>query len=177
VRRGWWRRNLWGLIVVLPLIGGFFALNAQDFYNANFASTPRDPAPVDADGAAVLDDYHVAIDSFESVGEDDPALLDRGVTVAGSVQAWRAVVDFTGPEEMADCTEVDLIDDGARIHPAGPSLLDGIGALSCNADDIGAPSPYQSTFYFLLPAQAQPQALRIIWEPLLPRYIELPVAG
>jgi hypothetical protein len=178
MRRGWWRRNVWGLVLVLPLTAGLFAGNADALYRMNIASEPRDPAPIDADGTAVLDDFQVAIDSFESVSEDDEALFERDITLADSVQAWRAVLHFTGPEkEMGNCTKVALVDAGGRVYPAGPSLLGGLGAIGCLPDETDSPSPYISTVYFLLPAEAQPQTLRIVWEPLLPRYVGLPVAG
>jgi hypothetical protein len=175
MRRGWWRRNVWGLILMLPLAAGLFAGNADLLYHANFLAKPRQPAPVDGTGTAVLDDFQVELESFESVREDDPDFVDRDISLPGSVQAWRAIVRFTGPEEVSLC-DVALVDESDRVYPAGPAMIP-LGAFGCNPDDFESPSPYTSTFYFMLPAQARPQSLRITWDPLLPRYVQLPVSG
>jgi hypothetical protein len=176
MRHGWWRRNLWGLILLLPVTAGLFAFNADLLYDVNILAKPRDPVPVDATGTAVLDNFEVTLESFESVSEDDPAFLDRDITVPESVQAWRAVVRFSGPEDDLSLCKVALVDEGDRAYPSGPVMLP-LGPFGCSPDDYESPSPFTTTFYFLLPAQARPQALQITWLPLLPRYVQLPVDG
>jgi hypothetical protein len=176
MRRGWWRRNLWGLILLLPVTAGLVAFNADLLYNANIMAAPRDPAPVDAAGSAVLDDFEVSLESFESVADDDLALTDRDITLPASVQAWRAIVRFSGPEDDLSLCDVSVIDDDDRPYPSSPSMLP-LGGYGCNPDDFESPSPFTATFYFVLPAQAHPQALQITWPPLLPRYVRLPVDG
>lgn len=168
--RGWWRRNVWGLILVLPLTAGLFALNADGLYDANIRFKPRDPVPVDATGTAVLDDFRVAVDSFGPVPADDPALLEYDIALPRSVQAWRAVVRFDGPEDELSPCSVGLIDEHDRIYSS-----QSIGAVGCQPDEFDSPSPFTTTFYFLLPEPTQPQALQITWPVLLPRYVRLPV--
>lgn len=174
--RGWWRRNVWGLIFVLPVTAGLFAFNADLLYNVNFATKPTQQAPIDGTGTAVLDDIQVALDSFEPVDDDDSALASRGISLPSSVQAWRAAVTLSGPEDSLSLCTVVLVDAAGRQYPSSPRALP-LGAFGCSPDDSDATSPYTSTFYFLLPAPARPQALQISWAPLLPRYVQLPVGA
>jgi len=176
---GWWRRNVWGLILVVPLTAGLFAINAEIIYDANYGFTPQRPAPIDATGTAVLDDYRAKLTSIDPVGRRDDELADRGITLPDSVQVWRAVVTFTGSPEssIGTCNEIALIDEDERAYSSAPDALDYLGAYTCGPDDYEASSPYTTTYYFLLPAQSRPQALRIVWRPLLPRYVRLPVAA
>lgn len=175
MKRGWWRRNVWGLVLLLPLTAGIFASNADRLYEDNIKYTPRQPVPVDASGTAELDDFRVSVTSFEPVSNDDPQLVDRGITLPASVQGWRAVLTFAGPETgLGACNEVALIDERERFYPARPDTLS-LGAYTCHADEFEDVSPYPTTFYFLLPAQSRPQAVRVVWTPLLPRYVRLPV--
>lgn len=175
MRRGWWRRNVWGLILVVPVTAGLFAFNADLLYNANFAAEPRQPVPVDEDGTAVLDDIRMTLDSFESVDSDDSALVDRDIALPASVRAWRAAVTISASENYSLC-EANLVDVAGRRYPSSPPMLP-LGAYGCGPDETDAPSPYTTTFYFLLPASARPQALQISWTLLLPRYVRLPVEG
>lgn len=174
MRRGWWRRNVWGLIFVLPVVAGLFAFNADLLYRANFESTPREPAPVDGTGTAVLDDIRVTLESVEAVDSDDSALAERDISLPASVQAWRAAVTISAPEEGYSLCTAALVDTAGRQYPSSPRALP-LGTFGCSADDPDASGPYTATFYFLLPAPARPQALQISWTPLLPRYVQLPV--
>lgn len=166
--QGWWRRNWWGLALLLPLVAGLFTLNARYLYEANFLDQPRRPAPVDASGAAVLDELRAIVDSFDPVPANDPELASHYVTVPDSLRLWRAVVTFDGPEDILWRCEAQLVDQQGRSYPAAALGLLTLGA-KC------APGESDPTFYFLLPEQAHPQALRFIWPELLPRYIRLPV--
>ena len=85
------------------------------------------------------------------------------------------------PEEVVGAggdslVQVALVDEGDRAYPSGQVMLP-LGPFGCSPDDYESPSPFTTTFYFLLPAQARPQALQITWLPLLPRYVQLPVDG
>jgi hypothetical protein len=171
--RGWWRRNLWGLILVVPMTAGLFAINADGLYEANIRLKPRDPVPVDGGGTAVLDDLRVSLESFGSVSADDPDLAEESVTLPGSVTAWRVVVTFDGPDDQLSACSVGLVDERDRVYSS--KSLGALGAVGCQPDEFDAPTPYQTTFYFLLPQQTRPQALQIYWLPLLPRYVRIPV--
>jgi hypothetical protein len=61
VKRGWWRRNVWGLVLLLPLLAGLVGLNGHLIYVRNYAERPSQPVPVDATGKATLDDYAVRV--------------------------------------------------------------------------------------------------------------------
>lgn len=166
--RGWWRRNRWGLVLLLPLVAGLFAIDAPYLYEVNVRDQPRQPAPVDATGTARLDDLRAALVSFDPVPPDDPELAANYVTVPGSLRLWRAVVTFAGPDDVLTRCAAALIDQQDRIYPAAAL---GLLTLNANCD----PGRAGTKFYFLLPERAQPQALRFTWPELLPRYIRLPV--
>ena len=175
---GWWRRNLWGLILVIPLAVGMFALNATPMYRLNFASLPKRPAPVDGTGKATLDDYAVRV--VEVVRVDDSAELkdllgSQRPPLPTTVKVWRAILSFAGPAEISGLCTVELLDGQGRAYTSGPSEL-AAGSLACSRDDDQQPSPYLTTAFFLLPAESRPAAVRVMWEPRLPRYIHIPVS-
>jgi hypothetical protein len=176
--RGWWRRNLWGLILVVPLAAGMFTLNASAIYDLNFTSLPKRAVPVDGTGKAVLDDYALRV--VEVVRVDDAVELKEvlGSTKAPlptTVKVWRAILSFAGPDEISGSCQVELIDGQGRAYTAGPSEL-ALGGTPCYPDDDLQPSPYVSTVYFLLPTETRPTAVRVMWPPRLPRYILIPVS-
>jgi hypothetical protein len=175
--RGWWRRNLWGLILVVPLAVGMFALNTTAIYHLNFTSLPKRAVPVDGTGKAVLDDYALRV--VEVVRVDNTAELNEvlGSTKAPlptTVKVWRAILSFAGPNDVSSSCGVELIDGQGRAYTAAPSEL-AVGGTPCYPDDEAQPSPYVSTVYFLLPTESRPSAVRVMWTSRLPRYILIPV--
>jgi hypothetical protein len=175
--RGWWRRNVWGLALVIPLSAGMFALNADAIYDRNFASVPRRPAPVDGTGKAVLDDYAVRVVEVAQVdnAEEVKTLLSSTkAPLPTTVKVWRAILSFAGPEEISGSCSVELLDGQGRAYISGPDELSA-GRTACYPDDQEQPSPFISTAYFLLPTEGRPAAIRVIWEPRLPRYILIPI--
>jgi hypothetical protein len=176
--RGWWRRNVWGLVLVVPLATGLFALNADAIYDRNFASLPKRSAPVDGTGKAVLDDYAVRV--VEVVQVDNTAeltslLSSTKAPLPTTVKVWRAILSFGGPEDISSGCEVELLDGRGRAYISGPSEL-AAGRTACYPDDSEQPSPFLTTAYFLLPTESRPAAIRVIWPSRLPRYIVIPVS-
>jgi len=175
--RGWWRRNGWGLLLVLPLAAGMFALNTTEIYRLNFASLPKRAVPVDSTGKAVLDDYAVRVVEVVPVDNADEVkdlLSSTRAPLPTTVKVWRAILSFAGPNEISNSCAVELIDGQGRAYTAGPSEL-AAGHFACAPDDTAQPSPYVSTSYFLLPNEGRPAAVRVVWEPRLPRYVHIPV--
>jgi len=169
---------VWGLVLVLPLAAGMFALNADEIYDRNFASLPKRAAPVDGTGKAVLDDYAIRV--VEVVRVDNTAELKAMVDstdapLPTTVKVWRAILSFAGPQEIsADCG-VELLDGQGRAYLSGPTELSA-GRTACYPDDEEQSSPFLSTAYFLLPTESRPAAVRVIWPSRLPRYILIPVS-
>ena len=176
--RGWWRRNLWGLILVIPLALGMFALNATPIYRLNVTTLPKRPVPVDGTGKAMLDDYAVRVVEVAQIDNSDEIRELLGTTkppLPTTVKVWRAILSFAGPDDMSGLCEVELLDGQGRAYTSGPSEL-ALGGFACTPDDDEQPSPFLTTGYFLLPAESRPTAVRVMWEPRLPRYIVVPVS-
>ncbi len=179
MRRGWWRRNLWGLILVLPLAAGLFALNARTAYELHFQQTPQRAVPVNGTGEAVLDNYSVRVVEIVPVdrASELKEILGERPSLPTTVRPWRAIVSFGGPDPTIRGCKVALLDNHGREYGPKPSELAALaGNISCLPDDDEQPSPFLSTFYFLLPSDGRPTALRITWLLLLPRYVLFPIA-
>ena len=86
MKRGWWRRNVWGLVLLLPLLAGLVGLNGHLIYVRNYAERPSEAVPVDATGKATLDDYAVRVIELAPVENEQelkrlrpcPVLYERG---------------------------------------------------------------------------------------------------
>jgi hypothetical protein len=177
--RGWWRRNVWGLVLLLPLTAGLFALNRTIIYERNFAAAPRLAAAVDGTGKAVLDGYAVRLIEAVPVPSDqlDVVLAGRP-PLPSTVRPWRVILSVAGPPDsfVGNC-RAELVTEDGLAYPASPDeLAFTSSSLShCHPDDSRQPSPYVTTLYMLLPADQEPAGVRITWDSRLPRYIYLPV--
>jgi hypothetical protein len=187
VNRGWWRRNRWGLILVLPLVAGVFGLNGHLIYVRNYAQLPKEPVPVDATGKASLDDFTVRVIELapvENQQELKRLLPFDSPSLPSSVKVWRLILSVDGPDtepaksDLVDCL-VSLRDDATgRSYAMGPSELSGAEVRSfggCLADDDEQPAPFTSTTFFLLPAETRPSAIVVTWRTRLPRFVRFPV--
>jgi hypothetical protein len=182
MNRGWLRRNVWGLVLVLPLAAGMFSTNASAIYEGNYSAQPKQPVPVDGTGLAQLGDYRVRVMSFAPVeneieiskligfGQDEPP---------ANVRIWRALVSIDAPNDstVSEC-KTWIEDASGRRYGQNPSELRGVPHVfgACTADDDKQPSPYTTTLIFLLPAEGRPASLVLTWLDRLPRYIRFPVA-
>jgi len=177
--RGWWRRNVWGLILLLPLTAGLFALNRNLIYDRNFAVEPRLAAAVDGTGKAVLDDYAIRlIEAVPVPSSELETILSGRPPLPSTARPWRVILSIAGPQEsfVGDCrVELMTADDLAYLASPNELAFTGSTLSHCYPDDSRQPSPYVTTLYMLLPADQEPVGVRITWEPLLPRYIYLPV--
>src|SRR5262245_38046942 len=175
--RGWWRRNAWGLVLVIPLAAGMFALNTTEIYRLNVAAQPKRAVPVDGTGKATLDDFSVRVVEVVPIDSTDDVRELLGSTRAAlptTVKVWRAILSCGGPSEVGSSCEVELLDGQGRAYTAGPSELAG-ASVTCFPDDDQQPSPYVSTAYFLLPTESRPASVRVVWATRLPRYVLIPV--
>jgi len=184
VKRGWWRRNVWGLVLLLPLLAGLFGLNGHLIYVQNYAMLPNEPVPVDATGKAILDDYAVRVIELAVVENQQELKRLRPFDAPGlpaSVKVWRLILSVEAPAGsfVGQCA-IRLNDAAGRSYAMGPSELSGEGSLhsgkdGCYPDDKEQPSPFTATTFFLLPAETRPSAIVIAWESRLPRFVRFPV--
>jgi hypothetical protein len=184
MKRGWWRRNVWGLALVVPLFLGVFAVNADVAYERNYSQQAKEPVPVDGSGAATLDDYTVRVVEVHPVENEieiDDLLGFGRDTLPDGVKIWRVVLAIDAPRgdgsTVATCDSW-LEDAAGRRYGNNPSELMGSPHAfgQCNADDGDQPAPFNTTMVFLLPAESRPASLVITWLDRLPRYIRFPVA-
>ena len=181
-QRGWLRRNVWGLVVLGPLLVAVFAVNGCVAYDRNYRAQPKEPVPVDGTGLATLDSFGVRLMELAPVEnplEIDDMISSIGSPIPPSVTVWRAILTVTAPAEsyVGQC-QLWLEDASGSRHLSGPAELPGapggLGA-ACYPDDRDQPAPYTATGVFLLPAEARPTAVLVVWRPLLPRFIRFPV--
>jgi hypothetical protein len=183
VSRGWWRRNLWGLIAVLPLTAGVFAVNADLLVERNLTLVPRQPIVVAAGQSVEYADADLRLVSLTPV-EPRVEVVGRGNTLPAGLTIWQAVIDVDphSAERLAIGCKVFVEDAQGRLFGNGPSELKGtegsfLGGLSADnpldldAAESAREAPFTSTSYFVLPAGIQPAAVRLTYEPALPRYV------
>ena len=102
VKRGWWRRNVWGLVLLLPLLAGLVGLNGHLIYVRNYAERPSEPVPVDATGKATLDDYAVRVIELAPVENEQELKRLRPFDSPGlpdSVKVWRLILSVEAPAD------------------------------------------------------------------------------
>jgi hypothetical protein len=183
--KGWWRRNLWGLIALLPVIAlalGPSVKEGLDLYNrvdAHEAVLPGSDGWVSYSGVRMrLVGFAPATDLQTYDGEpwQPPA----------NTKVWRATVAIdagakwaTDKYAVAGCN-LKLEDTEGRQFTANPAEMSGSNpsrrVASCSPEDDDTPTPWEVEAYFLLPESAQPAALRIIRGTDLPRYARFPVS-
>jgi hypothetical protein len=161
---GWWRRNVWGLVllpvaVVAALIGPFVDTAYRDL----FRSEPR--IAIDGPGGAwaTFAGGRMRLLKLETV----PSFTVNGARV------WHALVGYDA-STLGGCTVV-LEDGDGRTFGADPVELSGAnldGDLGCGAPSDGA-TRYELSYYFVLPAGARAAALRITVPTETPRYARL----
>jgi len=176
--KGWWRRNTWGLIAVIPLFaiaaGLVFIDPAYRFWN-NRASQPVSPG----EGSWVsLPGVRLRLGGFDAI-----TLLDfrkKPVSLPPDTMAWRAVIEFqVDDEQVARGCKVQLEDAAGALYGVQPAEMS-----RARVNDVGLPcapkdpgqgklTRYSTPVYFVLPADAEPVAIRVIWRSQNPRFARL----
>lgn len=176
---GWWRRNRWGLVALVPAMAGMLALSAENVYHEIHTNRPSEPVPVTADGRYELRGTLIRLVGLSQA--TDLRRYDGSAFVAGStITIWRARIEFTSPQETrlsGGCT-IALEDGAGRVFDDDPSdLLDGASGTVSSGCDAGFDAPdknrYVNSVYFALPRDAKPVAIRIYDALTLPRYARL----
>ena len=171
--RGWWRRNWWGLLILPVVLMASLFTGMRELYEAFWSSEPRVPVTAEAGGWVGLGGARMRL---VELAEPDRPTDEPGwpASLPAGVRAWRATMEFAGSsEDLGGCT-IELETSGGAIHAANPTELGGIGFAACAPDDNATAVPtHRLTVYFLLPASAQPVAVRISVAAQLPRYARL----
>lgn len=178
--RGWWRRNLWGLLALPVLLLGLPGLNAGLLYERNVTLMPREPIPGTIGHPVQYADAQLRLVSLEQV-EPTVEIVGRGHTLGPGLAIWRSVMAVEAhPESTISSAQIELEDAEGRRYRNAPSELHGLNSFSIiglapDTLDKPRPNPYTSTSYFVLPEGIRPVALRITYDPELPRFVRFAV--
>ncbi|MEO3924475.1 hypothetical protein ABGB07_11535 [Micromonosporaceae bacterium B7E4] len=173
---GWWRRNRWGLLALLPALVLALGPGVKDGYERYSRAEYLEPVGVGADGWVEFSGARIRLVELVEA-PSVPARGSRPVTLPEGVRVWRAtlVFELSTPEALIGC--LPYLEDGdGRLFSANPPELNGarLPVTRCVADDPAQRS-LQAEAYFLLPRPATPVALRIVKATQRPRYARLPV--
>ncbi|GAA3725412.1 hypothetical protein GCM10022225_02880 [Plantactinospora mayteni] len=173
---GWWRRNRWGLLALLPALVLALGPGVKDGYEQYSQAEYLEPVGVGADGWVEFAAARIRLVELVEV-PSVPARGSRQVTLPEGVRVWRATLAFElpDPEALIGCLPY-LEDRDGRLFSANPPELNGarLPVTRCAADDPAQRS-LQTEAYFVLPGPATPAALRIVKATQRPRYARLPV--
>jgi hypothetical protein len=175
---GWWRRNCWGLVGLVPAAAVILALTVEGYYYRVYAGQPRQPIAAEADGRYVLGDAHIRLVELAPV-TDLKTYSGEPFTPPANVAIWRARIEFDAPAEpqIGGCV-LTAEDERGRVYDDDPTHelrgAAGVVGESCLAPyDATGPSRYVNSVYFALPRNARVVAIRISLATRLPRYVRL----
>ncbi|MBF9127598.1 hypothetical protein I0C86_01090 [Plantactinospora sp. S1510] len=173
--RGWWRRNRWGVLALLPALALALGPAVRQGYEQMTRAEPRRAVVPGPDGWVTYAGSRMRLaeltSTTELTGRDG-----RPFPLPAGVRAWRATVLFEPdtPEGVVGCS-VWLEDSDGRLSSAGPAELLGAGVLAggCGPERDAGGRPYEKVFYFVLPESSSPVAARVVTTSMLPRYAQL----
>jgi len=175
--RGWWRRNRWGLIALVPALALAIGTDVYEMYQQHEIRHPLDPVS-SAPGAWV--DYHGSRLRLSGLAPI-PAPTDsrgRALPLPPGVTAWRGTVDvqLTSKDALSGCM-ISVIDQRGHTYAAVPAELfrmKDAGLAFCSGDpDAKDPTRFSLQTTFVLAAGARPAAVRVVAPQDLPRYARL----
>jgi hypothetical protein len=178
--KGWWRRNVWGLVLILPLLAGTVFVRWSEFYEDIWKAQPLHPLSAAQEQWVEFNTAQLRLVEFGQAAN----LVDRSnkpLALPGGLKAWRAVVEFKAPDQdaMNGC-KVTLEDAAGREFGLNPVELSTARVTpkssSCTKPDEKGPNDYRATFYFVMPGDAQPVAVRVMWSTRYPEFARLAVA-
>ncbi len=178
-RPGWWRRNWWGLLVIVPLLVAAIGPGLADAYDAWFPTAPTEPISgpngqwVSYGGGKV-----------RLVALQRPTALrtyaGQAVTLPATVQVWQATleVDADADAPLGGCA-LYLEDRQGRTFSANPDELSNVDVergYGCSRPyDAPKTGPFTVVASFLV--SSTPEALRVTLSGELPRYVRLTPEG
>lgn len=175
-KKGFFRRNMWGLLGVLPATALFaiVALDRTDFFGQQINGQPRagvSAAPADwvtfSKARLRLVAMAATTDLYDTAG--------KPMKVPAELKTWKAVIEIQvdNQNDLADC-EISLEDSEGRLFGTRPYELANLKmpTPACTAEDT-ALNAYQVIVFFIAPADAKPVAVRVVRRAALPSYARL----
>lgn len=175
--KGFWRRNIWAFIAVLPLLAGVVALRWDDIYWQYWRADSRVPLAAAQQQWVGFLGAEMRLVEFAQV-TDFAAAGGKAVELPGGIKAWRAVIEFKAPdqESVAGC-QIRLEDSAARLYSSSPTELSRarLPSGSCDAPFDAPSTDYRSTVFFATPGDAAPVAVRVSRATELPYFARLSI--
>lgn len=162
--RGWWRRNRWGLAVVLP---AFAAMLYASVYNDLERWEQHEPKPVAAAADGWTEFGGVRLRLVEiGPATDLKRFGGQPFTVPQGVTAWRAVFEIQPSGAEVPFCSVQLEDAAGRVYDDRPDELLRADAdrATCDPEDSPVPAAsgrHQAAAYFVTATGAEPVAVRV----------------
>lgn len=173
----WWRRNLWALIVLLPVLAGAGWFSTSDLRAARAESYTDAVSPA-SDGWITLGDNTFRITGFvrytPAKSSDGPTSLPAGTT------AWRLKGELRSISEGASLCGLMVAASDGNSYSAGSATLIGNGSFTGNCLNLGDADKKAGvtagSALFLMPSDATPQQLLIKDVGSEPQYGQLSLA-
>ncbi|GAA1736983.1 hypothetical protein [Luedemannella helvata] len=171
-RPGWWRRNWWGLLLVVPLFVATIAPDLGDAYDRWFPTGPTERVS-GANGQWVsFGGGRLRLVSLQRA----VALRThsgRPVTLPATVQVWQATLEIDAGRDapLEGCT-LFLEDARGRTFSANPNELSDVDVdrvYGCSRP-YGGPESGPFTIVAAFVASSAPSAVRVTLASELPRY-------
>jgi hypothetical protein len=190
---GWWRRNAWGVVLLVPALGAVAVAPYLQTYDSFLRHQDRTAVAPDAEHWVT---YHGARMRLAELSEETtvPKYDGTPVPTPKGMRVIKAVLQFDGvPDDLGGC-RVFLQDTAGEQYSEGPTELSTLDGASlphggCGMDDdpvtpsasasaaasptprpSGAPAKWKTVCYFVLPITAYPSSVRIVIATELPRY-------
>jgi hypothetical protein len=176
----WWRRNVWGLVALVPAFALALGPGVKDGYDEFWKAKPHQAISATADGWVNYAGARMRLTDLVRV--TDLVDFDRKpVTLPDNMQAWRARIAFQAPDDsqLGGC-RILLEDRSGRTFGSEPGELSRVKVplSGCSRDTTTAtsgPSPaqpgsFETVAYFVVPVGTQPVAVRITLLTELPSY-------
>lgn len=188
---GWWRRNAWGLVLLVPAMGVVAVAPYLQTYDSFLRLQEREPV---VPGAQHWVDFHGARMRLVELSQEStlPTYDDKTTAAPSGLRVVRAVLEFDGvpddiglggcrlflesttgerygekPTELTSVDSVSLPDGGCtpETEYSAPSASPAPSPLPS-----GARGTWRTVCYFAMPLTAYPSAVRVTIATELPRY-------
>lgn len=168
--RGWWRRNVWGLVAVLPTLA--LMLAAAGYSDLEFwqRGKPQVVRPA-ADGVAEFAGLRMRVAEL-APATDLKRGGDRPFVVPDNMTAWRVVLDVEGPtdlgpDEVVYC-DISIEDTAGNRYGDQPRELSSARTPLGNCNPENSPVPagsgrYQTVAHFVTPRGVEIAAVRVFF--------------
>lgn len=175
--KGWWRRNFLALTGLVPLLALVIGIGFIDPFYRFWEKGPLQPVSADAQGIATIDGMQFRLEELTKVELKD--FGGKAIVLPVGTLAWKAVLEVKAPDqEKVGFCHFFVEDKAGKLYGDSPDELSrakGVtGSASCTNSDDKASAAYRVTAYFLLPALAKPEAVRVTWVTRYPDYVRLP---